>query len=277
MDLTPTQLSSPTFSVAQGGRTIIRFNLRDENRAVVNLTTCMLTGSADDANASKFTDGISNTKGTPTVALVVRDARGGPAPILRVDGSVEDPKTGAVMFVLEPAASVPAGTYDGQVGVFIEGRLFKTWPLLVEITANLFAADAAGTPVDWIRLALRDKYVYDDSLLADKEFSNEEIMHAVRRTIDRWNDTPPLLQNYDFADFPWREKLLVGATGYLYQIAAAKYRRDHLAYAGSGVQVDDKNKAPEYEAISKDRLLEFDTWMSATKHAINAEAFWGMI
>lgn len=276
MDLTPTQLSAPTFSVAQGGRAIISFNLRDENRAVVNLKTCMLTGP-DDTNATRFSDGVSNTKGEPTVRLVVRDSRGGPAPILLVNGTVEDPEAGKVGFVLEPKLSTPPGTYDGQVGIFIEDRLFKTWPLLVEITANLFVADAAGTPTDWIRLALRDKYVYDDSLLADKEFTNEEIMHAVRRTIDRWNDTPPLIQPYDFANFPWREKLLIGATGYLYQIAAAKYRRDHLAYAGSGVQVDDKNKSAEYETISARRLEEFDAWMSATKHAINAESFWGAI
>lgn len=278
MDLTPTQLSAPTFSVAQGGRVIISFNLRDENRAVVNLQTCMLTGP-DDVNATKFSDGISNTKGTPTVKLVIRDSRGGPAPILAVDGTVDDPKTAKVTFTLEPAAATPPGTYNGQVGIFIEGRLFKTWPLLVEITANLFLATDATNSVstDWVRLALRDKYVYDDSLLADKEFTNEEIMHAVRRTIDRWNDTPPLIQQYDFANFPWREKLLVGATGYLYQIAAAKYRRDHLAYSGSGVQVDDKNKSQEYEAISARRLEEFDSWMSATKHAINAESFWGTI
>lgn len=276
MDLTPSQTSAPTVSVAQGGRTIATFNLRDDKQALVNLNTCMLTGSADDANASKFSDGISNTKGVPVVKLVVRDTRGGP-PILLVDGAVEDPKTAKLSFVLEPSVKVPAGTYDGQVGVFIEGKLFKTWPVLVEITANMFVADAAGTPVDWIRLAIRDKYVYDDSLLADREFSTEEIMHAARRVVDRWNDTPPILQKYDYADFPWREKLIVGVTGYLYQIAAAKYRRDHLPYSGSGVQVDDKNKAPEYESIATARLVEFDTWMSAMKNAINAEAFWGTI
>lgn len=274
MDLLPAPKSTPTISVVQGGRTIVRFNLRNDDGATIDLNSCRVTGAPDDRNAPKFTDGITNI-GAAEVKLVFRDSGGAPAPALLVDGKVLDHKTGQVEFVVEPALTVGVGTYDAQVGVFFQGKLFKTWPVLAEVTPNLFAGNP-GSSASWVRIALRDQHVYDDSLLADREFTDAEVMHAARRAIDRFNDTPPLVATYDLANFPYRDKLVTGIAGYLYQLAAAKYRRDHLPYAGAGLQVDDKNKAQEYEAISQQRLAEFDAWVITLKHAINAENFWGV-
>ena len=87
-------------------------------------------------------------------------------------------------------------------------------------------------------------------LLGEEEFSDDDLEDALDDALAVWNEEPPLLTVYDTPDlFPWHTKLVKGAIGELYQMAAALYRRNHLSYQAGGVAVDDKNKFTEYERL----------------------------
>lgn len=119
-----------------------------------------------------------------------------------------------------------------------------------------------------IRMALMD-YGCSNTLLDDVEFKDADIMGAIRRPIDRWNETTPNLLLYTPATFPWREHWMICTIGYLMRAAAHKYRRNDLTYQAAGLNISDMNKFTEYETIAKERIAEYDKWMLNKKVEMN--------
>jgi hypothetical protein len=119
-----------------------------------------------------------------------------------------------------------------------------------------------------IRMALLD-YGCSNTLLDDVEFTDAEIMFAIRRPIDRWNETTPNLILYTPATFPWREHWMICTIGYLMRSAAHKYRRNNLTYQAAGLNVNDMDKFSEYEQVAALRVKEYDDWMRNKKIEIN--------
>lgn len=127
-----------------------------------------------------------------------------------------------------------------------------------------------------IRMAILD-YECSNTLLDDVEFTNAEIMFAIRRPIDRWNETTPNLILYTPATFPWREHWMICTVGYLMRSAAQKYRRNNLTYQAAGLSVSDLDKFNEYEKVAALRVEEFDVWMRNKKIEINVSQGYGML
>jgi hypothetical protein len=128
-----------------------------------------------------------------------------------------------------------------------------------------------------IRMALTDLESSEVSLLDDVEFSDVQIAHAMRRAVDQWNDTPPTIQYYTTADFPYRHYWTIGTVAHLLDMAAAKYRRNRLSYSAGGVSIDDQNKSTEYQAIADQKQQEYNNWMMREKIRLNMEASWATI
>jgi hypothetical protein len=114
-----------------------------------------------------------------------------------------------------------------------------------------------------------------NNLLDGVEFSDVEIANAIRRCVDMWNETPPQVSWYTSNDFPYRYWWIMGASAILLRSAAARYRRNRLAYSAGGVSVDDQSKAQEYEQIGEARMQEFKDWMKGEKVRINMGFCWG--
>jgi hypothetical protein len=114
-------------------------------------------------------------------------------------------------------------------------------------------------------MGLHDFLPDEVSLLDASEFSDVQIAAAARKVVELWNETPPDTQRYTPLNFPYRYHWILGATAILLDMAAAKYRRDRLAYSAGGVSVDDQSKANEYQQMASEKKAEFKDWMMRTK------------
>ena len=146
----------------------------------------------------------------------------------------------------------------------------------LQVAPTLEYMNEGAITIPEIRMALLD-FGCSNTLLDDVEFTDTEIMFAIRRPIDRWNETTPNLILYSPATFPWREHWMIGTVGYLLRMAAHKYRRNNLTYQASGMSVADQDKFNQYEAIAKDRIAEYDEWMRNKKIEINVANAYGTL
>jgi len=132
-----------------------------------------------------------------------------------------------------------------------------------------------------IRLAMRDTCPEFNTLLDDLEFSDVEIMYALVRPVEEWNETSPDLSesgySYTQNTFPWREHWRRATIGYLLQAAAFRYARNNLSYSAANLTVADMDKARDYSALSDSMLKEWRTWMTLKKREINTTLCYGGI
>ena len=126
-----------------------------------------------------------------------------------------------------------------------------------------------------VRLAVMDTSVEANQLLDDLEFSDMMIYHAIERSIDEWNETPPELERrFNATNFPWKEHLIKGAVGYLMQEVAYRYNRNRMQYSASGLQLDTNDKGPAYIAMAQAARIEWKNFVAAKKTELNmAECF----
>jgi len=200
--------------------------------------------------------------------------------IIEEDDECYEEGAADVRFTIEPPEAVCHGIFEGQVGLFAGDKLIKTWPVFVEVEPNLFEiqADRGGLTVWWVKTAIRDLVPSEDALLDEVEFAAYEVQHAMRRALEDFNNALPHIRTtYTTNTFPWREQLMDGVIGHLYEAAAKLYLRDNLSYSAGGTSIDDKNKFKQYQELATMHRDRYQLWVKATKDAINAESFWGTV
>jgi hypothetical protein len=147
----------------------------------------------------------------------------------------------------------------------------------LEITPTINWLREPGIPtVAEVRLYLRDTPA-DNTLLDDVEFSAAEVMAALRRPIDIWNETTPDVIRYTAATFPWREHWMQAAVGYLMKTASYHYFRNELSYSSGGLSAADKDKGQTYMKLAEMQLEEFKSWMMRKKVEINMNMGYGTL
>jgi hypothetical protein len=143
----------------------------------------------------------------------------------------------------------------------------------VEVEADVtdMTTNIIGVSIAEIRLAIRDLSREDNFLLDDVEYTDTEIAWAMRRPVDNWNETPPDMKRYRYtpATFPYRYEWINAVKGELMLIAAAAYRRNHLAYSAAGLTVDDKNKGQIYEQLGQLLIDKWKEWVIIEKKSLN--------
>jgi hypothetical protein len=204
-----------------------------------------------------------------------------------IEGKILDQEKyrGFVEFTLMPDQTCAAGVFGCSVDRYVDGpHLVDTWPVLLAIEPPAMALLGGNGPIiiPEVRLALLDldnqvggNHAFSN-LLDDVEFTDMEIVFAIRRVVDLWNETPPLLMTYSASNFPYRYHWLQCTTAQLLLMGAARYRRNRLAYQAGGVAIDDQSKANEYEQTGQQRMQEFMTWMRNEKYRINMGLAWGI-
>lgn len=194
-----------------------------------------------------------------------------------VEGELYD-TTSQVAFNLTSDHTACPGIYTAEVGLFAEDDLVRTWPVRIHIERSVFGTRYASGPlsVPEVRLAFNDLEHTEESLLDDLEFTDDQILGAARRVISLWNETVPVIVQMTPATFPWREWWLRGTMSYLYEMAAAKYRRDDIAFSAGGLSFDDKNKSAEYQRMAELYRNEFMQWMLQTKRSYNMNLCWSV-
>lgn len=266
----PSQVKSVT--VSAGARKQVLFKLVDGRGKARDIGQELVDAGATPPDWSPQSD-LSDQ--SVVVRLTASDWTDSRSTLFDIEGSVENAQEGLVSFLLLPEHTAYAGIYNAEVGVFADQQLVFSHPVRMNVQPSLFSPRRrGGMTVAEVRLACLDLEVDEDSLLDELEFTDEEIYNAMRRVVDLWNQTPPVIRQYTTRTFPWREWWLRGTLAMIYDAAAVRYARDHLPYQAGGVQIDDKNKSQEYRAMAQQHLGEFMEWMRQTKVAWNMNRMW---
>lgn len=194
---------------------------------------------------------------------------------LRKEAKVEDASRGIFSVTFRQRDFSPGGDL-GHPGIYLaelvvrddkDVRRVSEFRYL-QVSPTLEWRSHGPITIPEIRMAILD-FECSNTLLDDVEFEDVEIMAAIRRPIDRWNETTPNLVLYTPATFPWREHWMICTVGYLMRAAAHKYRRNNLTYQAAGLTVSDMDKFNEYEKVAALRIKEYDEWMRNKKVEMN--------
>lgn len=278
IDLTLSPEVVPTVSVPRGGRRVWDMQLFGRDQEALDLTSAQVIGAACLDGTEIFPDGHQPNDLTIAIRLIVRDPLNDQLPLIDITGELLDTNPGHVRFLLSPDETAVAGTFEGQVGLFADAQLMETWPVLVEISENLFAAESSSPrlSINWIRQSLKDLQPSEFGLRDTTEFSDQQVMNAVRRAVDRYNLVPPYSISAKVEDFPSREMLLVGTQAYLFESEAAALNRDFVSMSGARTRTDEQQRAQIYLQIAAQKLQEFEQWAYALKSALDSDNGWAV-
>lgn len=246
----------------QGLTPTIAWTMVDQQGNPVDLTSC---GAFDGNDGSE-------------VQLVVRESIFRESGLQILPGTVTNAAKGEVSFDLTTAVTGNPGIYIAEATVRSSTGVdvFKnTFYIIVNRSVDPGGAVGGGQPptLAEIRLHMRDSDPGENSLLDTVQFDDAEIAHAIEIPVIYWNESnPPISQKYNTSTYPYRFWWLEGVVARLYLMAAHWYRRNHLPYAAGGIQVDDLNKAAEYERIGQQKWEEYKLFVLHRKVSLNCEA-----
>lgn len=166
------------------------------------------------------------------------------------------------------------GIYDVSLGFFDKNeklRYTRNFYIYNEPSTWGSSSTSALPTIDTIRLNLRDSDVVENELLGDRQFGLEEICAAAVRTIEYWNNVPPITAA-DTRNFPYANLLQMGIEIHLFEILLEWYRKNRLPYNAGGISVDDMGKLNEYIAAVQSRKQEFIRLVQRTKVSENLRA-----
>jgi hypothetical protein len=190
----------------------------------------------------------------------------------------QQPETGRIRLALTADDLSSPGVLLGEI-VLYEGEIVtRRVRCYLEVEESLahVSGHPQGMTIAEIRMAIMDRCSEDNFLLDNVEFADSQIVWAIRRPIDLWNDLPPDLRlYYTPANFPYRYYWLDGIIGELLIMAAHNYRRNRLRYSAANLTVDDKDKGPEYQKRGEELKESYKQWVLLTKRAINIDRAWG--
>ena len=190
---------------------------------------------------------------------------------------IDPPASGVIRLSLSPENFRKPGIYLAEVLLQYERVVEHVYRMYVDVQAALSYALSGPLTIAEVRLWARDSYPDDNFLLDEMEFKDAEVAASIRRAVDIWNSTTPVLTHYTFtpSNFPFRSQWLDLTIALLYSIAARSYLRNHLSYQAAGVQVDDKNKYQMYDTMAQRAKEEFTNWAKETKLQLNVQQAWG--
>lgn len=193
-----------------------------------------------------------------------------------------DPKNGELYVEIEPNDLEFPGQYLVNILLCSEGEAKQMFEMYLESAPSIaWQQNAQGFPltISEIRLWCRDWAPEVNDLLDEVEYKDTEIVAAIRRAIDMWNGTPPMMSRhvYSTVTFPWkfRSQWIDVTIGFLKIMAAEWYERNHLPYQAAGVSIDDRNKFASYRQDGYQRLQNYQAWMKDVKVQLNMQGAFG--
>lgn len=261
--------------VAQTQEATVEWVVRDDGGRPIDLTTLNLPDDVTAASSSSSSSGQLPPLGVAKVRL--REAiYTDPRTQWETTAVAHEAQAGVLRFTVPAGAVALPGVLRVELGLFSPaGNMVISQDFYIIVDRGQFGTDfrPQGVPtVADIRTQLRDSDPNDNFLIAVLEFELGEVAYSLVRAVAMWNETQPRIKVAIFTTttFPDAASLTDGVIGFLYEAAAHNYRRNHLAYAAAGVQVDDKNKAAEYQQMGAAKLDAFKKWVQARKVSMNA-------
>ena len=259
--------------------------VRDRNGNPFDLSQYLPVPNSDSGSDSD-SDNVQDGSGKVIVRFREFTGTGIPTcndPLWQELGAAVDAAAGTVSVVPPRTLMARSGIYEVNWGVEnSDGDLVLADRSLLSVERSLFGYTSNkkymndGPPtIQEIRMLIMDSAPSENLLLDDVEFADEQILLAITRPLQIWNETPPPIEIYSTRTFPWRGAWVDGILAELYQIAAAHYRRNRLQTSAAGVDSDTKNKEREYLAASQFMTDKFMTWLRDKKVSINMKKFNG--
>jgi len=214
---------------------------------------------------------------TTGVQFVASEYQGQSFPSVSITCEILDATSGVVSIPMNSCDFTKPGVFLAEIELIKDGELEHVFKMYVDAQASLAYAVNGPLTIAEVRLWARDSVPEDNFLLDEVEFKDAEIVAAIRRAVDVWNTTTPILGRYTYtaSNFPFRSQWLDLTLSLLYGIAARSYLRNHLPYQAAGIQVDDKNKFEPYYKLSQDAKNEYVQWAKEVKLQLNAQQCWG--
>lgn len=278
------------YEVDQGTSPTLEHIFRDAQGNPVDLSSFLA-----DSDSQSLSDSLSDSAYGSAV-LRVREYTG-----RGLDGCVDkiweypvtspDPENGVLRAdltadgVAQGDVTDEAGAYEAQWAIRDSNdKVVAISRSILSVERSLFAPIAPqlignlGPPtIREIRMSMRDA-VATNLLLDGHEFGAEEILRAIVRPIQQWNETPPLVPpRYTTRTFPYREYWLKSINADLYFTAAAFYRRNKQQFSGSGLSNTDMDREREYMNVATLLKNEWDTFLVHTKINSNSKRFFGWV
>ena len=172
--------------------------------------------------------------------------------------------------------------HDGNVDFTLTGKILDAPNGVVhyiEFMPNNFSTRSIGGPitVPEVRMDLMDMCPDANYLLDELEFTDAEVIHAMRKAVDLWNESNPPIGGYTYDSFPYRANWLKGTAAILLRMVAHKYRRNTLRYSAGGVTVADQERAEAYMRDANRLMEEYMQWVVDKKVSINMSLGYGRI
>jgi hypothetical protein len=128
-----------------------------------------------------------------------------------------------------------------------------------------------------VRMALFDRCPQDNEFLDDVEFKDTEIIYAIRRIVDLWNEEKPVIAGaiYTMATFPYRYHGVNAACGELMRMRGIQLMRNSMPINTGSGRIDDKERANPYIKIGEEMINSYRQWMRTEKSRINSNNVFG--
>jgi hypothetical protein len=173
--------------------------------------------------------------------------------------------------------NIPPGVYIAEASFYAPGRVLRLrerrW---LEVEPTLRFLNKGPITEQEVRLALRDYECFNEFLKREESTPNE-IMFAIRRPVDIWNETPPFIVPHTVTTFPYRENWLQAAIGFLLRSHAAHRRRNELTVSSDTIQMRDNDKHDIYEQSGERMVGEYREWVRTAKVTINVNMGFGQL
>lgn len=270
------------FIVDQGTVVKLEHTVRDRSGQPLDLSAYLPEPNSESGSDSD-SDNVEDGHGQVVVRFREFMGTGTPTacdPIWQETGTVVDATAGVISVVPPRTLMRKSGIFEVHWGVTnADGDLVVNSKGLLSIERSLFGGNLhnnEGPPtIQEIRMLMMDSSPAENMLLDDLEFSDEQILLAIAKPIQTWNETPPPLRMLTTRTWPWRGALVDGILAELYMMAAAHYRRNRLQTSAAGVDSDVRNKEREYMAAAQFYGDKFKEWLRDKKVSINIKLFNG--
>lgn len=196
---------------------------------------------------------------------------------IQKDCEVIEPLNGKIRLTLGPKEMDCSGMWWGAIQILDTDDVlleqFQCW-LLIKQALTCEPKRNKMTVAD-VRAFLFDRCAEDNRLLASVQYRDDQIMNAMKLTVDEFNALPPCVTHYTTVSFPWKTEWIKGTAAYLLRSEAYRQVRNQASYQTGTMSVNDSDKGPILSQLGDSLYKEWILWARAMKRQINIALGWG--
>jgi hypothetical protein len=273
---TPCTSQTPVIKQFSGSCVTHNLTVRDRDGNAVDLTTI---GPCDTryhgvrntkmGSSSSSSSTIAVAEDTIEVLLQVSDSYTSQDTTFSCVATILDETTGSVSVKIDTDNSNIAGLFLGVLLVYVNDVIRYVSPYYFEFEHHAGVASIGPITIAEVRMEMYDTCPDANYLIDEFEFTDAEIFHCMKKSVDEWNDALPPVSTYNYRNFPYRSAWLKATSAHLLNMIANKYRRNALDYSSGGVTVRDQWRWKAYQDRARELLQEYYGWVRSRKIAIN--------